>query len=339
MLTLLLFSIVFLRPIFPFGDTQTVAAQLTIPQGNSAPLTVTYSPTYPQAHKEVTAHVQSSRADLTQAVISWFLNGELLDTGTGLTSVRFSSGDLGKQQILQVNAETGQGTLRATVSIVPASVDLIWESDSYTPPFYRGKALNTRDTPVRIVAMPTFVTPAGTILTPGSLTYRWLKDGVVQGYASGRGKNVFMLDTISIVHGKSTISLEVISPDGAIKAGKQIAVKTHEPMVVLYENDPLLGLQFERAVGDRFNMARQETTITAIPYFFSIKDIGDPNIDYRWNVNNQPIPDDTAGNNSITLRQEGQGGQGIVGVGVRHLTNTFEVFQKQVRVFFESTAN
>ena len=59
-----------------------------------------------------------------------------------MTTFTFTAGSLGKTQKVTVNGVENDGTsITQSISVMPASIDLIWQAHSYTPPFYKGKAL------------------------------------------------------------------------------------------------------------------------------------------------------------------------------------------------------
>jgi hypothetical protein len=78
---------------------------------------------------------------------------------------------------------------------------LLWQAnDAYVPPFYKGKALLTEGSDVKIVAMPEIKSGSGTI-NPKNLTYSWKKDYTNDPDGSGYGIHsyVFMSDFLEPV--------------------------------------------------------------------------------------------------------------------------------------------
>src|SRR5262245_18430252 len=63
------------------------------------------------------------------------------------------------------------------------TVDLLWQGEVYTPPFYLGRALWSGQSRLTVVAVPHVGSSAA-----NSLVYRWTRDGEVLGNASGVGK-------------------------------------------------------------------------------------------------------------------------------------------------------
>jgi hypothetical protein len=299
----------------------------------SSPLSITLSPTYPGAYESVTAEVAGIEIDT--ATISWFLDGKSIARGAGLKSVSFETGALGRTMVLQAVAATSRGDKRATKEITPAQVDLVAETNGYAPPFYRGKILNAEESTVRIVALPTFITPSGRELSPSALTYQWTRNGQVVGGASGRGQNVLTVRDLYIT-GQAKIGVEARSDDGTLVAGSILTLETHDPLLLFYENDPLLGVRYERALGDLFELSKTESTFVAVPYFVSVTRHDDPTLTYAWRLNNEPIAVQES-KNAITFRQDGGGGVAEITLTVTRAGSLFERLERAVRVVFSGT--
>jgi hypothetical protein len=307
-----------------------VFAQFNI--GRSPGLSITLSPQSPGAYQNVTASLSGSDT-LDAATISWFMDGKTLGKGIGMKTVRFETGALGEATVVQAVAATNIGELRVNKEVVPIAFDLVIEAAGYAPPFYRGKTLNAEEATVRVVALPTVITQSGALLSPDALTYTWTRNGQVVGGASGRGQNVLVLNDLYI-SGQAQIGVEAHSENGSLVGGAIETIQTHEPLLLMYEQDPLLGIRFERALGDNFALSRNEATFVAMPYFFSVAKRSDPTLTYQWEVNGAAIAGDQGNKNAITLRQEREGGAAEVGVGVRRLESLFESLRASVRVLF-----
>ncbi len=169
------------------------------------------------------------------------------------------------------------------------TVDIIYESGTYTPPFYQGLPLWSRQSEITFTAIMTGVA------NPKSLYYLWSRDGTVLGLVSGQGR-----DTLSffdaIFSKPKTIKVEVSTPSEEILAEASITLTPREPELLVYENNPLYGYMFHKEVGESHQMQGEEVTFTAFPLFFSALSRDYP-IKYSW------------GESSITYRvPEGGGG-------------------------------
>src|SRR3989344_1441328 len=84
------------------------------------------------------------------------------------------------------------------------SVDLLWQGETYTPPFFEGRSLWSNQSRVTIVAVPQGLGNAS------ALNYRWTKNDTVLGSLSGVGKSLLSLKD-TILSKPQTIKVEVVS--------------------------------------------------------------------------------------------------------------------------------
>ena len=264
------------------------------------------TPEFPRPNEKVTVALSGFSVDVTRAEISWSLNGVLLKKGVGAREVSFVAGALGSNTALVVTVESPfQGNYRETLSVRPAEVDILWKTDGYLPPFYKGKALPTPQAPITLVAMPALVAASGKLLAPETLVYEWRQDGRALSDKSGFGKQSIAIegprgfqDTI--------VSVAVSSFDKSIKAEKTIVLDAFQPKIVFYEKHPLRGVLYERAIGDRFALEKEEVVLRAEPYFFPEGAVASGVLDFSWVVNDQRVFSEKQ--TELALRKEGEAG-------------------------------
>ncbi len=184
------------------------------------------------------------------------------------------------------------------------SVDLLWQGETYTPPFYKGRSLWSSQSRIVLLAM------TQGLGNPSNLIYKWTKNGTVLGNINGVGKNSLSF-TDSILSRPQTIRVDVLSGQNAVLASASVNVTPEPPILIIYENNPLYGFMFHRAVDREYKFREKETTFTAFPFFFSISDRADDTIDYEWRTNNGNLetknsvtyraPDETAGTSQIEV--------------------------------------
>lgn len=205
-------------------------------------------------------------------------------------------------------------------------IDFLWQGDNYTPAFYDGRPLWANQTSVTIMAVPSI--PG--ISNPANLNYKWTKNDVVLGTASGTGRN--SLSFWDTVLGKPVkIRLEILSNAGAILASKTFTLTPAEPNLLVYENNPLYGILFNNETGASYTMRTDEVTYSAFPLFFTARDRFDPTINYSWS--------DTAGEsesrNSVTYRiPEGASGSSQISVRAEHSNMIIQSARKNFLVQF-----
>lgn len=294
-------------------------------------LRVSISPQYPKAFETVSVSVEDFSRDLNNLTISWALNGKVQQKGVGLKTFSFATGALGTVSNLTI---TIGGTAR-TVAIRPTGIDLLWQAASYVPPFYKGKALHSNQDPLVVVAEPFFLTSSGKRLDPSTLTYKWSQNGKVVQEASGYGRRSFSVRP-SVLSKSIDVSVEVTSSTGDYKSTAQTSIDEVSPEVIVYENNPLFGVQSQVALNNKtFSLGtKPETTFLAVPFFFSVG-TSPKNISYSWSQNNTALDKTT---DSIVFRAPAEGGgESVVGVQVKSALSMMQGSNASVSVRFNKS--
>lgn len=246
------------------------------------------TPASPGANENVSLKIESFSFDLNSSEIIWAVNGVIKDKGFGKKVFSFKTGSIGSVSLIKAVIKTKEGeTVEKTLVVRPAGVDIIWEADSYTPPFYKGKALYGYQNLVTVIALPNIINSNGVKINPENLIYKWTKDGKVLGGVSGYGKSKFSFSK-SILSRPDEIEVEVTSSDKKIKASGNITIEPIEPKVVIYENNPLYGIIYEKAISGEFKLNGNEITLITTPYFFGKNDVGQKII-HDWKMNGRSI--------------------------------------------------
>lgn len=256
---------------------------------NNQNINIKLNPEFPTANQSVTVSTDVYITNMDKATISWFIDGVLKLEGIGKKDFTFLTKDYGEGIDLTLQISSSEtGTVSKTFEIIPTELDLIWETGTFTPPFYKGKALNTHQSIVKIVAIPNFIKD-GIKIKPEELIYTWKKDGKISSKDSGYGKNSFSFVGPELFR-ENIISVEVETIDSSIKNKKNIFLKSNSPEIIFYEEDPLLGILSNKNLKffPLFNNYSEEVKIVAYPLFFSMYNKED--IQYNWFVNNNPAP-------------------------------------------------
>jgi len=245
-------------------------------------ISIIVSPGNPGANDLVSLTVISSLSLLQNSLITWTKNGVNEKSGLGETRHQTRVGGLGGVTNITVTVSDNDSSLQKSVSIRPAEVKLIWEADSYTPVFYKGKGLASYQSKVKVVAIPSLINSSGNKLGDGGLIYEWSLDGKLDGKQSGTGKNVFNFKG-GIVPRPKRVTLFVRSQDSFISARKSILVNFVEPRILVYKENPLTKMKgvFSMNVG---SVKEGESTFVVEPYFFSEEAIDKNLLDYKWIV-------------------------------------------------------
>ena len=286
----------FLLSLF-FLAVPLLAAGETLDIGNS--LNLNLAPENPKANERVNASLESYATNLDRSEIVWLLNGKEEVRGTGKTKFSFTTGALGSETTLSVSVKTLDGSfLNRVLHIRPALVSLVWQAYSYTPPFYKGKALLPIEGTASIIALPSFITANGERIPPEQIIYTWRENDRTVGDGSGYGKFSFPVKS-KIPIRPITVSVEAVAPEAGLIATAETTVSPVAPQILLYEERPLAGVSIRAALSQSFSFAGDEMRITAMPYFFETQRRASA-LTYAWSVNNTSSRETGP---SITLRR------------------------------------
>lgn len=282
------------------------------------------APEFPKAYEQVVVTLEDFSNDLNTQTVSWSVNGVQKQSGIGLTSYIFTTGALGT--VSNITISTGGKIHRGSVR--PSEVDMIWEAtDSYTPAFYEGKALFPNQGTIVVSAIPHLYSGEGTRLDPKKLVYTWKRAGSALPSQSGYGKD--NVRGAGVLIGRPTVfEVEVSSVDGTYKGKGSVLVEETRPSVMLYENDPLYGVELEKALNSQqVSLSGDELSVIAVPFFFSNAKTA---ANYSWSMNGGSILGNTS--NTVVLRNEGVSGISNISVNVKHASNFMQGDQATMRV-------
>lgn len=329
-----LISALFLSASVLLGAS-TAHAQFSIASAESA-VSISLSPAYPGPNTPVNLTVQSGLYDVSQGTVTWTVNGKVIAQGTGATA-RITTGGLGSETRVRVDVSTDTGDASTALTIVPASVDLLWESNSYTPPFYRGRGLPSAGSTITIVAIPHVARAGGAALAADQLIYTWKKDGAVVASASGKGRSSATFAS-PMLYGVSSISVVAASADGAVAAQGILRIGDTEPRLALYEDDPLFGILYHKALGSAF-IPETEMSFVAIPYFAPSLSLNNSQLEYAWTVNGNPVSIAAAKPNEITINAAKSSGIAAIALQLTHASNYFLNVAGAWNISFSNAAN
>lgn len=237
------------------------------------------TPKTPGANERVLVRMESYAVNLNTANIAWYINKVKAEEGIALKEQTITTGNFGEKTIIDIIIFTAQGDrLEKKLIIAPAEVDLLWEAQTYTPPFYKGKALASYKSLVRVTAIPRFNTLTS---DPKQYYYKWTYSQNL-GAGEALGKNSIV---IPMGYANAQLPVMVNVTLGDWSGVKNIAIPGSEAKVVLYQQAPLLGIQFNNAWTGDISTSESEFVAYAAPYFFSLDDLTNNRLVYRWEVN------------------------------------------------------
>lgn len=322
-----IYSVIIIIILFPF---LAHAQSFGIPRGTGlggSGVSIVLFPedTKPGAYSEF--RVESTSVNVTVSNVMWYVDGVRLLSGPSETRFVYKVPLSTKPFLVRVELSTPSGGYyEAERTVYPASVTLLWEGNTYAPPFYKGRPMLSPEASLVVEAVPHLV-ENGVELQPKDLIYKWTVNRKTESGISGVGKNSATIPNSGYLRPIDVI-VEVSSLSG-ITASERVVVNVGSPWVVFYENNPLLGIRYDRAL-DIHKLTKEEVTVVAEPYHFSIPKRNDPDITYEWTIDSSRQAESR--NPSLTLRPQGTGnnGRSTISVAVR---NTVKKLQEDVKSF------
>ncbi|MDZ4227059.1 MAG: hypothetical protein U1D26_01120 [Patescibacteria group bacterium] len=308
--------------LFVVSGAGIAHAQFT--SARAAPfLIISMTPVHPGPRDLVRLTVHSPLLDISKNNIVWNAGGKVIAQGVGVASADITAGALGSRTNVTVQATALDGSaLSAAVHVVPTKIDLLFDSDSYVPPFYRGRALPSTGTSIFLEARPHFLRPDGSSLTDADITYTWRRNGQVLASVSGRGKSRVVIPS-PVLYSTDDISVEAISDDESFSGEASEVIAAAGPFVSLYEDSPLYGILYNNALGASAQINESEITLAAIPYFASVASPADPLFRYSWRVNDTPVNVNNTAPNELTLSGDPQNYEARIDLALTHARNLF----------------
>ncbi len=133
-------------------------------------------------------------------------------------------------------------------------------------------------------------------------------------------------------YSKSDIRVRVSSLNDAIASEMKISIPLASPFVLFYENHPLLGVWYNRPIGQNLTLSKKELSLSAEPFFFSNSSPEENAFRYSWSVNGRGIEDS---GRIITFRNEkGTAGTSQISFKVQGLIKTFQAGSRSSNLNF-----
>lgn len=260
------------------------------------PLTIQINPDYPRPFQAITITPDSNLIDLAASEVTITVNGEVVLRGSGRETAVATVGGAGTVTNIVVTAVNEGQTYTARATVRPADVALVLEPQTTSHPFYEGSPLVGSESRLRIVAIPDLRTAAGAPIAAANLVYTWRNGDQVLQSASGIGKQV-LTGVAPVRYRDTTISVTVSTQDQSVVGIGRVIIAPIDPVVRMYENDPLLGPRFETALSRPVTITESEVTYRAVPFHFGSL----PTL--TWSVNGTA----SQAGQDITVRPSGSG--------------------------------
>ena len=207
------------------------------------------------------------------------------------------------QDFSNVNLNGGLG--------VSINLNLNWQVlNSYTPPFYEGKALPGEGSDIKVVADVSVDTPAGSF-NPSNFFYYWkINDYYTHTYSKTGGN--FILFPLDILKSSNTVELKLYSSNkqDILLADKTITIYPSKSKIIFYKDLKNPILTFANALNKKYETYRvslaDDFNIIAEPFYFSTNSPSSSFLSYTWSLND--IPGNMNSTNILNFEPQGAGG-------------------------------
>lgn len=321
MIILKIKNVVFGLLIFAFLLTPSVSTRASEIGLQDGDIDVTTIPENPEPYQNVTIKISSYATDLDKAFIEWRNGSQLLLSGYGKLSYSFQAlgPDLATDFYITITPPDIEDKFVKKVTIKTSEVELLWESTgSYTPPFYRGKSFPSRESVIKVVAIPnTNIIKQG----KGSITYNWENDDNAVQSASGYNKDSYTFSNDQLKT-KESVSVRASSVDGKYNATKTIDIPIVNPKIIFYKKSPTEGVLYNNALLDGTFITEDEVTLVAEPYFLAIGG-NEVSFSYGWKINGETIATPSK-KTELTVRPAARGGYATIDLVMENLNFLFQ---------------
>ena len=298
-----------------------------------ANILVNMTPENPAPGESVEITLKSYTYNLDSVLISWSLNDKKISSGIGQKSFSLKAPNDGEETSVIATASLPDGAAEKKIIIRPAAMVLLWQAqDSWTPPFYKGKALPSPDSLVKVIALPEIGSGSNKV-NPKNMTYFWKKDYNNSQDASGYGKNSFSFVN-DYLEDSNNISVTASTVDQKYSSAASVDIGMTNPKIIFYKNDARLGTIWELALPDGHKILGNEV-VEAAPYFISPSNLRIPTLTWDWFVNNQSVNPPIYRKNTMPLRtQTGISGTSRIKLEINNIDKIFISATKEISVSF-----
>jgi hypothetical protein len=296
-------------------------------------ISIDATPINPNPNENVTIKLTSFALNLDSAAIRWTVNGKNILSGTGKKSISTNVGSAGSSTMVSATITVPEGTVEKKIVLRPNTLTLLWQAtDSYVPPFYKGKALPTSGSEIKVVAMPE-VRIAGNMVNPSNLTYAWRKDYSNDQEGSGYGKNSFIYSN-DYLDDTNSISVTVSTIDQNYNADESITVSSVTPQIYFYRKDPVIGVIWDKAILNNHTISGEEVLLAA-PYFISPKIIWNPRLIWNWFINDNLVNNADVPSNTLPIKAtQGTSGTSKIRLEIDNKDKLYQNVSKEINIQF-----
>ncbi|MEX2052290.1 MAG: hypothetical protein WD991_01165 [Candidatus Paceibacterota bacterium] len=310
-----------------------VAHSVSRAQTSQSSILVNIAPENPAPFENITVSLNSYSANLDPVLITWSVNGSKILSEIGKKSFSTKVGGAGTETTIVAVIYLPAGSIEKRVILRPSALTLLWQAtDSYVPPFYKGKALPIADSEIKVVAMPE-IRSGGSLVNPKNMTYTWKKDYSNEQSASGYGKNYFVYQN-DYLESSNNVEVTAATIDQRYSSRGGTDVGTFLPRISFYRKDAKMGIIFNRELSANHRINGEEIVV-AVPYFISPKQIQIPSLIFSWAINGSAVSAPIGTKNIIPLKTvEGVSGVSKLRLEIENRNKIFQTASKEINIEF-----
>lgn len=267
-------------PVYP-GLDPALLQQLQMPN-IVPPFSIRATPESPSPGESVKIEAKPSTFETQSADFQWTVNGRRRTdlSGVGRNIFNLNAGKVGSIVRVRVEAREPDGTSHsAEASIHVSDLAIEWSAHTYTPKWYKGRALPIRGSFVTISAIPSFMLD-NAFIPARSLIYTWFVDG--QEALKGAGEQVLVTQHSSFPRTSRTVIVRVEDRDGRIRKEARLGLVPREPAASIYRTTPLGGIEPRQSMTVSSNPG-EIFDVQAEPFYFNTQTRDD--LTFQWRVN------------------------------------------------------
>ncbi len=294
---------------------------------NDGDINIEILPDNPEPYSDVTIKVSSFATDLNRANMEWKVNGKIVLAGTGRTSYSFQTQGPNTITTIDVNITPADGiAVNKQITVRTSEIEMLWQAiDSYTPAFYKGKALPIQEGRIKVVAFPNTVNVSKA--NKKSMVYGWSRNNSAVQSASGFGKDSFTFAN-NVLMNTENIKVSASSPDNSFNAIGSLGINISKPKLVFYKKSPINGILYDEALVGSATMIEEEMTVVAEPYFMNRNS---SDLLYYWKINNNFI-DTPSKRTELTIRPSSRGGYATIELSIESATKLFQSVANNIKI-------
>ncbi len=290
------------------------------------------TPQTPRAHQEVTIRVNNFSTDTTEDRITWSVNDTIVQDQIGGTSIKIRMGEVGESVhvVATILSRKLGEVFSKDITLTPGDVAVLWEANTYTPPFYKGKPLPSYRSTIKLIPFPTMLID-GRLIPPKDLLYQWSRNYQNIPSISGYGKQYSFIEASGGTR-EELLTLTVKDLESKAETERSVAISIVEPKILLYSGSPLQGTRYEQALNKSFTLGTQETTIKGEPFFISNEEIEEGSSPLKWKQNGKEIPSLYG---SVTLQKPSTTGSSRIDASLENPKRILQFAQTGITISYQ----